>query len=63
MADILQDIDTRMYALDKALPDNSAARDLLKILHRASVEIGMLRAIVATYSPAEDSSPDCDGEK
>lgn len=41
--DILEDIEIRMFALDRALPDNSAARDLLEILHRSRVEIGNLR--------------------
>ena len=33
-----------MFALDRALPDNSAARDLLETLHRSQVEIRKLRA-------------------
>ncbi len=43
MKDILEDIETRMFALDRALPGNTAARDLLEILHRSQVEIGNLR--------------------
>ena len=43
MSGILDDIKARMYALDRALPDNSAARDLQEILHRSQVEIGKLR--------------------
>ena len=46
MKDILEDIETRMFALDRALPDNSAARDLLEILHRSQVEIGKLRTVI-----------------
>ena len=46
MKDILEDIETRMFALDRALPDNSAARDLLEILHRSQVEIGKLREVL-----------------
>ena len=58
MKDILEDIETRMFALDRALPDNSAARDLLEILHRSQVEIGRLReglkAAVGFFEEATD---------
>jgi hypothetical protein len=52
MRDILEDIETRMFALDRALPDNSAARDLLEILHRCQAEIGQLRHAI-DYALAE----------
>ena len=53
MKDILEDIETRMFALDRALPDNSAARDLLEILHRSQVEIGKLREALLEFMRAK----------
>ena len=62
MNDILQDIESRMYALDTALPGNSAARDLLKILERARVEIIQLRVVIKMARddalPSDSATPE-----
>ena len=62
MKDILEDIETRIYALDKGLPGNSAARDLLKILDRARTEIMQLRIVIKM---ARDNPPSsvCEADK
>ena len=61
MKDILEDIETRMFALDRALPDNSAARDLLEILHRSQVEIGKLREGLRALVRAVEADGECQG--
>lgn len=70
MKDILEDIQRiffRMHALDKALPSNAEAKDLLTSLHRAWGEIARLRdrsgydgmwwTAKATYSENEPQEP------